>query len=136
MLWWYWVVLGLALVALELATPGGFFVIFFAIAALAVGALTLVGVIETAWLQWLLFPVIAIVGLRLFRQPLLGRMGMRGVRSRHRHARRRSGDRHLQYPARRARARGAARLRLERTQRRHLDARPRAALPRRRRPAA
>ena len=43
MLWWYWIVLGLALVALELATPGGFFVIFFAIAALAVGALTLVG---------------------------------------------------------------------------------------------
>jgi membrane protein implicated in regulation of membrane protease activity len=27
MLWWYWIVLGLALVALELATPGGFFVI-------------------------------------------------------------------------------------------------------------
>lgn len=78
MLWWYWVVLGLALVALELATPGGFFVIFFGIAALAVGVLTLAGVIETSWLQWLLFPVIAIVGLRLFRQPLLGRMGMRG----------------------------------------------------------
>ena len=78
MLWWYWVVLGLALVALELATPGGFFVIFFAIAALAVGALTLAGVVATSWLQWLLFPVIAIVGLRLFRQPLLGRMGMRG----------------------------------------------------------
>src|SRR5688572_23375392 len=77
MLWWYWVVLGLALVALELATPGGFFVIFFAIGALAVGGLTLVGVIEASWLQWLLFPVIAIVGLRLFRQPLLGRMGMR-----------------------------------------------------------
>ena len=77
MLWWYWVVLGLALVALELATPGGFFVIFFAIGALAVGALTLAGVLEASWLQWLLFPVIAIVGLRLFRQPLLGRMGMR-----------------------------------------------------------
>jgi membrane protein implicated in regulation of membrane protease activity len=79
MLWWYWIVLGLALVALELATPGGFFVIFFAIAALAVGALALIGAIETLWLQWLLFPVIAVVGLRLFRQPLLGRMGMGGT---------------------------------------------------------
>ena len=78
MLWWYWIVLGLALVALELATPGGFFVIFFAIAALAVGALTLVSVTETPWVQWLLFPVISIVGLRLFRQPLIGRMGMGG----------------------------------------------------------
>ena len=76
MLWWYWVVLGLVLVALELATPGGFFVIFFAIGALAVGALTLAGVIGAPWLQWLLFPVIAVVLLRLFRQPLLGRMGM------------------------------------------------------------
>lgn len=78
MLWWYWVVLGLVLVAIELATPGGFFVIFFAIAALAVGSLTLVGVTQAAWLQWLLFPVIAVVGLSLFRQPLVGRMGMRG----------------------------------------------------------
>ena len=78
MLWWYWIVLGLALAALELATPGGFFVIFFAIAALAVGALTLVGVTETPWVQWLLFPAISIVGLRLFRQPLIGRMGMGG----------------------------------------------------------
>jgi membrane protein implicated in regulation of membrane protease activity len=78
MLWWYWIVLGLVLVALELATPGGFFVIFFAIAALAVGALALVGAIEALWLQWLLFPVFAIAGLRLFRQPLLGRMGMGG----------------------------------------------------------
>jgi len=77
MLWWYWIVLGLALVALELATPGGFFVIFFAIGALAVGALTLVGAIGAPWMQWLLFPVIAVVGLRLFRQPLIGRLGMR-----------------------------------------------------------
>jgi membrane protein implicated in regulation of membrane protease activity len=78
MLWWYWIVLGLVLVAIELATPGGFFVIFFAIGALAVGALTLVGATEAPWLQWLLFPAVAIVGLRLFRQPLLGRLGMRG----------------------------------------------------------
>ena len=78
MLWWYWIILGLALVALELATPGGFFVIFFAIAAIVVGALDLVGLIQTAWLQWLLFSVVAIVGLGLFRKPLLGRMGLGG----------------------------------------------------------
>lgn len=74
MLWWFWIVLGLALVALELATPGGFFVIFFGVGALTVGALVLTGLIEAVWLQWLLFPVIAIVTLRLFRQPLLGRL--------------------------------------------------------------
>lgn len=74
MLWWFWIVLGLALAALELATPGGFYVIFFAIGALAVGGLAVSGVVEPVWLQWLLFPVIALVTLRLFRQPLLGYM--------------------------------------------------------------
>lgn len=74
MLWWFWIVLGLALVALELVTPGGFFVIFFGIGALTVGALVLIGLVEPVWLQWLLFPVVAVVTLRLFRQPLLGRM--------------------------------------------------------------
>lgn len=74
MLWWFWVVLGLTLIALELATPGGFFVIFFGAAALTVGALVLAGAVEAIWVQWLLFPVIAIAALRLFRQPLLGYM--------------------------------------------------------------
>jgi membrane protein implicated in regulation of membrane protease activity len=74
MSWWLWVVLGLVLAAIELATPGGFYVIFFAIGALAVGALRLANVVNTPWLEWLLFPVIAVVALRLFRRPLLGRM--------------------------------------------------------------
>jgi inner membrane protein len=78
MTWWFWVVLGLVLGAIELATPGGFFVVFFAIGALAVGGLALAGIAGAAWVQWLLFPLIAIVTLRLFRQPLLGKLGMGG----------------------------------------------------------
>ena len=78
MVWWFWIVLGLALAAIELATPGGFFVIFFAVGALAVGALALIGVVNTPWVQWLLFPVMSVVALRLFRQPLIGRMQTRG----------------------------------------------------------
>ena len=35
MIWWYWVVLGLLLTGLELATPGGFFLLFFGVALLA-----------------------------------------------------------------------------------------------------
>jgi membrane protein implicated in regulation of membrane protease activity len=77
MSWWIWVALGLVLTAIELATPGGFFIIFFGIAALAVGALTLTGIVATTWVQWLLFPVIALVAVRLFRQPLLGRLRSR-----------------------------------------------------------
>jgi membrane protein implicated in regulation of membrane protease activity len=77
MSWWIWVTLGLLLAAIELATPGGFFIIFFGIAALVVGALTLTGLIVTTWVQWLLFPTIALIAVRLFRQPLLGRLRMR-----------------------------------------------------------
>ncbi len=45
MIWWYWVVLGLLLTGLELATPGGFFVIFFGVGALLVGGL----VVDRRW---------------------------------------------------------------------------------------
>jgi membrane protein implicated in regulation of membrane protease activity len=74
MTWWLWAALGLVLCAIELATPGGFFVIFFGIAAMAVGLLQLAGVELPAWAQWLAFPILAIVALRLFRRPLLDRL--------------------------------------------------------------
>ena len=74
MIWWYWILLGAALLAVELATPGGFFFIFFGASALAVGALEAMGLIEADWLQWLLFSALSIVCLALFRKPLLERM--------------------------------------------------------------
>ena len=36
MLWWHWLVIGVILVALEMAASGGFYVIFFGVAALAI----------------------------------------------------------------------------------------------------
>jgi inner membrane protein len=77
MIWWYWVVLGLGLAAFELATPGGFFVVFFGLSALLVGLLELIGVASRDWLQWLLFPTIAVIALSLFREPLLRKMKAR-----------------------------------------------------------
>ena len=74
MTWWLWVALGLVLGAIELATPGGFFVIFFGVAAVAVGLGELAGLGLPAWGQWLAFPVLAIVALRIFRRPLLARL--------------------------------------------------------------
>ena len=71
MTWWLWVALGLVLGAIELATPGGFFVIFFGVAAVAVGLGQLAGLGLPAWGQWLAFPILAIAALRLFRRPLL-----------------------------------------------------------------
>lgn len=74
MIWWYWVLLGLVLAAIELATPGGFFFIFFAVAALLVGLVEVAGILETDSLQWGLFTVISVASLAFFRKPLLERM--------------------------------------------------------------
>jgi membrane protein implicated in regulation of membrane protease activity len=67
-------VLGLVLAAIELATPGGFFVAFFSVSALIVGLMGLVGLDQPAWLQWLWFTVIAVIAVRVFRKPLLARL--------------------------------------------------------------
>ena len=74
MTWWLWVVIGIVLVGIELISPGGFYVIFFGIAALLVGALRAVNLAGPLWLQWLLFSGLAIGSLVLFRQRLVKRM--------------------------------------------------------------
>ena len=71
MLWWHWLLLGLVLVALELAASGGFYVIFFGIAALAIGALHALDLAGPLWTQFLLFSVLSVGSLLLFRSPLL-----------------------------------------------------------------
>jgi inner membrane protein len=69
--WWHWLALGLILVALEMAASGGFYVIFFGIAALAIGTLHLFDAAGPAWFQFLLFSVLSVASLLLFRSPLL-----------------------------------------------------------------
>jgi membrane protein implicated in regulation of membrane protease activity len=71
MTWWYWLLLGLLLAGAEMVAPGGFYLLFFGIAALAVGALAGFELVAADWLQWLLFSVIAVVSMLLFRNPLL-----------------------------------------------------------------
>jgi membrane protein implicated in regulation of membrane protease activity len=71
MVWWHWMVLGLFLAALELVTPGSFFIIFFGVAALLVGLLDLWGLAGPVWVQWLIFAVLSVVTLLVFRNPLL-----------------------------------------------------------------
>ena len=74
MVWWYWMVIGLALLAAEMTTPGGFYILFFGLSALLVGALAGLEVVNVDWLQWLLFCVLAIGSLLLFRAPLMARL--------------------------------------------------------------
>lgn len=74
MQWWHWAVLGLGLGLLELATPGGFFILFFGVGALLVGGLSLLGVAGPPWVQWVTFGALSVITLFFFRDPMLRRM--------------------------------------------------------------
>lgn len=75
MLWWIWLLAGLILVLLELLTPGGFYILFFGIGALVVGALAGFKLAGPPWMEWLLFSVLSLLALALLRGPLLARWG-------------------------------------------------------------
>lgn len=70
MIWWLWLFLGLILLGIEIMTPGGFYMLFFGLAALVVGALAGFQVVESEWAQWLLFSLLSIGSLLVFRNPL------------------------------------------------------------------
>ena len=63
MTWWLWAFLGLFLLGGELVTPGGFYMLFFGIGALGVGALVGLDVIQSEWVSWLLFSAFSIGSL-------------------------------------------------------------------------
>jgi membrane protein implicated in regulation of membrane protease activity len=65
--WWLWLAGGLALVVAELATPSGFFIIFFGAGALTVGALKVFSLIDSLPLELLLFSALSIAYLMTFR---------------------------------------------------------------------
>ncbi|HEY8516529.1 MAG TPA: NfeD family protein [Candidatus Binatia bacterium] len=65
--------LGAALLVVEIAQPGSFFVLFFGIGAIVVGALVGIGLLTEAWTQWLLFSVTSVATLLVFRSRLLAR---------------------------------------------------------------
>lgn len=71
MFWWVWVLLGLALLALEVFTPGGFFVLFFGVGALVVGVLVGLDAGGPSWVQWLVFSLVSVASLLLFRSRLV-----------------------------------------------------------------
>jgi membrane protein implicated in regulation of membrane protease activity len=76
MLWWHWLLLGLVLTALELAAAGGFYIIFFGIAAIIVAVLVLFEVAGPLWFQLLLFSLLAIASLLFFRNPIMRKLNL------------------------------------------------------------
>jgi membrane protein implicated in regulation of membrane protease activity len=78
MVWWLWMLLGLALLVVEVATPGGLFALFFGLSAMVVGVLTAVGLGGPLWAQWVLFTAVALLCLVALRGPLKARLNVDG----------------------------------------------------------
>jgi membrane protein implicated in regulation of membrane protease activity len=76
MLWWHWLLLGLVLTALELAASGGFYIIFFGVAAIIVALLSLFDLAGPLWFQLLLFSALSVASLLFFRNPLMRRLNL------------------------------------------------------------
>jgi membrane protein implicated in regulation of membrane protease activity len=70
-LWWHWLVFGLLLVVAEIASPGGFYIIFFGLSAVVVGLLGAIGVPLSLAVELVLFALLAVGSLMLFRTRLL-----------------------------------------------------------------
>ena len=69
--WWLWLVLGLLLAGLELATAGGFYLIFFGVSAMFIGLMGAIGLSGPLWMQWLVFTILSVIFLMVFRRPIL-----------------------------------------------------------------
>ena len=73
-LWWHWLVFGLLLAVAEMATAGGFYLIFFGVGAILVGVLSFFDAAGSIATQTLLFSVFSVASLLLFRTRLLKMM--------------------------------------------------------------
>jgi membrane protein implicated in regulation of membrane protease activity len=73
MAWWLWLLAALALLGVEMATPGGFYVMFFGVGAFVVGLLVVLGIGGPPWVQWLAFSGVSVASLLLFRGRILAR---------------------------------------------------------------
>ena len=69
-----WLAGGLVLMVIELATPSGFFIMFFGLGALTVGLLTRFGLAGPSWVEWLLFTALSVMYVLLFRNRLAQRL--------------------------------------------------------------
>jgi membrane protein implicated in regulation of membrane protease activity len=69
--WWIWLLVGLLLFLAELLTPGGFYSIFFGVGAIIVGILAGFDLAGPTWFQFILFSLLSVLTLWLFREKLL-----------------------------------------------------------------
>ena len=73
--WWAWIVAGLGLMALELAAvDAAFYIVFLGAAAVVVGVAESAGAGLPIWGQWVLYAVLSVAFMVLFRRKLYDRL--------------------------------------------------------------
>jgi membrane protein implicated in regulation of membrane protease activity len=78
--WWGWIIFGALLLGSELLViDAGFYLVFIGIAAAITGLIELTGIGLEPWLQWILFSVIALMFMVLFRKKLYDMLRGSGV---------------------------------------------------------
>lgn len=80
MLWWYWMILGSALLAIELfAIDTQFYLIFIGVSAAIVGLAGLLGIDLPVWAQWLTFAALSLIFMVTFRKTLYEKLRKSGA---------------------------------------------------------
>lgn len=75
MTWWIWILIGIGLAVMELGTPG-FFIIFLSAGAVAAGLTAFLAPTASLTVQILVFSLVSVVSLVLFRGKLMRRYGL------------------------------------------------------------
>jgi membrane protein implicated in regulation of membrane protease activity len=75
MQWWAWIAVGAILLGSELAfIDAQFYLVFVGASALTVGFLTLAGLADAVWLQWLIFAALSVISMVTFRRRVYDRL--------------------------------------------------------------
>ncbi len=78
--WWGWMIIGAILLGSELlGVEAAFYLFFLGVAAILTGLVELAGVGLELWMQWILFSIISIVLMVLFRKKLYAKLRGQGV---------------------------------------------------------
>ncbi len=78
--WWGWMIFGALLLGSELlVVDAGFYLVFIGIAAAITGLVELSGAGLEPWVQWILFSVISLLMMVLFRKKLYAKLRGSGV---------------------------------------------------------
>ena len=78
--WWGWMIIGAIMLGSELlGVEAAFYLVFIGLAAMITGLIELAGADLELWVQWIVFSVIAVVLMVLFRKKLYAKLRGSGV---------------------------------------------------------